>query len=329
MPVIDDGEKETLIGCLHYLNNEIVEKIRRQVQSALGVEPAAMRVLLDLIGDCQQALQTKPNGPCEVDDRFAPLIKRALIANRRAVATRRDEHRELTIDPDLRAAIDAQVDPLDRLLQKADIVDVQPAHIPHLTDYLSIGVAQEVRGSSNLSERVYDEKFHILQSPRLFLSDLQLYRELCDMRGRPLSVVFMDIDNFKDFNTEFTEVVVDQNLLPKFMMEIEAQVFNRGLAYRFAGDEYVLLLPNLRIDEAIAVLKDFQEKLAGLSFPGIKRNPTVSMGVCTGDEDCLLTDMEILEAANRGKNHAKDQGKDCIAEVVGAGFGPEDFRVVS
>ena len=329
MPIIDDGERDVLVGCLHYLNNEVVEKVRAQVQRTLRVEPAGSRVLLDLIAACVKTLQSKPRGPHEVDDRFAPLMKRALIANRRAVATSRDEHRELTIDSDLRTAIDARVDPMDRLLQKPGFADIRPVGVPHLTDFLSIGVARDVQGADNLSERIYDEKFHILQSPRLFLPDLGHYREFCEMRGRTLCVGFMDIDDFKaKFNTPYTEVVIDQNLLPKFMTEIEAQVYNRGLAYRFAGDEYVIILPNLTIDEAVVVLKDFRRRLSGLEFPGITTNPTVSVGLYEVDEDCPLTEMEILGAANRGKNYAKDQGKDRIAVVSNAVSSPEECQIL-
>lgn len=39
------------------------------------------------------------------------------------------------------------------------------------------------------------------------------------------------------------EVEVDRKILPRFMRTIEAHVFARGFAYRFGGDEYVLLIP--------------------------------------------------------------------------------------
>jgi len=281
-----------------------------------------------LIKSCLQALENKLPGPSPVDPRFAPLLKRALISSRRVVATRRDEHRDRTLDPDLHAKLDARVEPLDRLMAKAGIVDVQPIDIPHLIDYLNIGAIEERQGAFQLAPRVYDEKFHVLQSPRLFLPDLQHYRLLCDMRGKSLTVAFLDIDDFKTFNTEFGEVVVDRNLLARFMMEMEAHVFSRGLAYRFAGDEYVVLLPNFNRNESVAILRDFQERLVGVQYTGISRNPTVSVGLCVIDQNCFLTDTEILEAANRGKDHAKRLGKNRIAEALGPSFGPCDVQIV-
>ena len=52
-----------------------------------------------------------------------------------------------------------------------------------------------------------------------------------------------NIDKFKDFNTKYGETQIDVRLLPRFMAALEAHVYSRGFAYRFGGDEYVVLLP--------------------------------------------------------------------------------------
>ena len=201
--------------------------------------------------------------------------------------------------------------------------------MPNLIDVLNMRVVQEIQGTGQLAERRFDEKFHILQSPQLFLPDLSHFRTLCDMRANRLAVAYIDIDDFKEFNTKHTEVAVDRNLLPRFMMAMEAHVFNHGYAYRFGGDEYVLLLPNFGKSEAVQLLRAFKERLARLEFPEIDRNPTVSIGLCVIDQDCFLTDSEVLERANRAKQTAKSGTKDGMAEVTGPMYSMDGIGLIS
>src|ERR1035437_842363 len=111
--------------------------------------------------------------------------------------------------------------------------------MPQLTDFVSLQAALEVLGGRfTLLERQFDEKFNILQAPTLLQADLAYYRGHCELRGASLAVGYLDIDNFKsNFNSRYGETVVDRNVLPRFMMSIEALVFGRGHAYRYGGDE--------------------------------------------------------------------------------------------
>jgi diguanylate cyclase (GGDEF)-like protein len=123
----------------------------------------------------------------------------------------------------------------------------------------------------------------------------------------------MDIDDFKSFNTRYTETKVDLDVLTPFMETIESHFFIHGHAYRFGGDEYVVLLPNITRSWAIEMLERLQAELARTHYKGIDESPTVSIGVCMVAPDCWLTDREVLECANAGKADAKARGKGSIA----------------
>ncbi len=85
------------------------------------------------------------------------------------------------------------------------------------------------------------------------------------------------IDDFKALNTEYGESVVDRDVLPRFMRAVETEMFIRGFAYRFGGDEYVTLLPNADTEQAIAVHNSIRVAVAGLAYTGIARKTTVSL----------------------------------------------------
>src|SRR6516162_9933128 len=59
------------------------------------------------------------------------------------------------------------------------------------------------------------------------------------LRGIILAIAFLDIDDFKTFNTKYGETKIDLNLLPRFMQALEAHVYHHGHAYRQGGDEYL------------------------------------------------------------------------------------------
>ena len=187
---------------------------------------------------------------------------------------------------------------------------------PRLTDYLTISHAEEIarrRGGLEREARVYDEKFHILLAPTLFLSDLAYFRARCDLRSQSVSVAFVDIDKFKNFNDCYGHERVDRDILPRFMGVMEAHVFSRGFAYRNGGDEYLVLLPNMSRDHTIPFLSEFQSKLKAVNYFQIDKNPTVSIGVCEIGPDGILTDSEVREKADEAHEFAKQAGRNLIA----------------
>ena len=80
-------------------------------------------------------------------------------------------------------------------------------------------------------------------------------------------VVFLDIDEFKEFNTAHTEPVVGRNLLPRFTLALEAHVHHHGDAYRQGGDEYRVLLPGESRPLAVAFLAELRAKVAAYEVP--------------------------------------------------------------
>jgi GGDEF domain-containing protein len=153
------------------------------------------------------------------------------------------------------------------------------ARVPRLTDFLSIRFAEEVaEGHSVLAPRVYDEKFHILEAPALALPDLAYDRHRCQIRQASVGFAYADIDDFKAVNTKLTETVVDAKVLPPFMELIEGWAFARGHAYRFGGDEYVLLLPNSDRPTCIGLLRDLVRRVSDTDFAGIRLELTTAGG---------------------------------------------------
>jgi diguanylate cyclase (GGDEF)-like protein len=261
-------------------------------------------------------------------DRCA-LFKQIILRYRRDRAAYTERLTEKTFHLELANTLEEEIKTLDALVNAAWFQAIGHLRLPRLKDYLPVQYIEATMGDVfPFPSRQYDEKFHILQAPTLFLPDLAYLRAKCEVRDVPLTIAFLDIDDFKRFNRDHSETKVDRNLLPRFMQTLEAHVYHHGFAYRQGGDEYLVLLPSLSDSLAIAFLDELRLKLASLTYPEIDGSTTVSIGLCIADADCPLTDRELRDRANVAKKHAKEHRKNCIATYKGPRFLVEELQVV-
>lgn len=252
------------------------------------------------------------------------------MQRRRSEAERIRKLQEKTHHIEVLSTLDHDLEVLDGFIDKPWFRDSKPYPIPRLTDLLPIQrIMESLATDVRLSDRKYDEKFHILQSPELFLQDLEYFRAMSDLRGTSTSVAFVDIDDFKKTNKKHSETIVDRNILPRFMMLLEAHVYLHGQAYRQGGDEYLIIVPGLSSNFANRLLHELRLKISECKYHNIDEGLTVSIGICTANEDCHLTNREIQQMANISKEHAKEKGKNCCSYYDGNHFTKEDLKILT
>ena len=301
--------------------------------------PSEVQSVLECCAQTRQRVESTPEA-LDIADLFthqltarpgpALLFKQMLLRYRRWRAAQTEVLREKTFHAEILQTVDEDINVLDAVVQAPWFEKIEPSRLPRARDFLPLQyIEQRKDGQPELASRQYDEKFHILQAPALFLPDLAYFRAKCEVRDAPLTVAFLDIDDFKRLNTAHGETKVDRNLLPRFMQVLEAHVYHHGYAYRQGGDEYLLLLPSLSKQLAIAFLDELRCKLAATKYPEIEGAATVSVGACFAGPDCPLTDRELRDRANQAKKFAKDHGKNCIATYAGPRLIAAELRVVT
>lgn len=298
----------------------------RDVQAALRITASLVAEIQALPGagssDAQLGEQLTQGDPSRL-----PFLKQIVLLYRRHRAAATERFTEMTFHLELTSTLEREINALDALVAQDWFQQITSMRLPRLRDYLPVQVIEATAQAEPLSRRQYDQKFHILQAPSLFLPDLAYFRARCEDREAPLAVAFLDIDNFKRFNTAYTEPKVDRNLLPRFLQTVEAHVYHHGHGYQEGGDEIVLLVPSLSRPLALAFLDELRRRLAGLEYQDIPDKTTVSIGVCIAEPDCPLTDRELRDRASLAKKFAKDQGKDRIATYSGSRFTPQELVV--
>ncbi len=334
-------KKNCLKNCMQWFHTSFNQQIAHPIQSQFAnfPFPGEIQAILDRTSLISQMIDNTQEENVNVaklltqfdsrDPNLSLVFKQVLLKYRRNRAGHTEELLGRTFHLAFSGTIKAELEALDDLVIQPCFQAIQSVSLPRLKKYLSLQAIEQLTGDLQPPPREYDEKFHILQAPTLFFKDLAYFRAKCEQREVPVAIAFLDIDDFKTFNLAHDEVIVDRNLLPRFMLCLEANVYHHGYAYRQGGDEYLVLLPASSQALAIAILDEIRLKLSQLDYPEIPKKTTVSIGLSIADPDCPLTDRELLGYANQAKKFAKNHGKNCIATYDSFPFVTKNLRVVS
>ena len=140
----------------------------------------------------------------------------------------------------------------------------------------------------------------------------------------PLAVALVDIDHFKLVNDTYGHLAGDK-AIRAVTDALRSQLRGYDLAGRFGGEEFAVLLPQAREQDALNVAERLRAHIASLSIPvddddetGPCIRLTFSVGVAALDgESRELTD--LLAAADSALYHAKETGRN-KTHVVSAGL---------
>ena len=150
-----------------------------------------------------------------------------------------------------------------------------------------------------------------------FYNTRYLYQTLqgqLDMhRTRPLSVIFMDIDNFKYVVDTYGHLNGSRTLAE--LADVVRSVLPEGCyGVSYGGDEFVIVLAGYDHNKGMQVAERIRravEKTSFLSTMDLSIHITVSCGVATFPEDAqTLTD--LLAAADHALFEVKKQGKNAV-----------------
>ena len=151
-----------------------------------------------------------------------------------------------------------------------------------------------------------------LYNSRHFYVQIQVEMERAHRYQRPLSLMMLDVDNFKLFNDTYGHLEGDR-VLHDLAVVIRDCIRLSDSGYRYGGEEFVALLPETDRDEAIQVAERLRSAFAEHVFlpaGGGQASMTISIGVtCFQPGDDIK---ELIRRADAGTYAAKRQGKNCV-----------------
>ena len=192
-------------------------------------------------------------------------------------------------------------------------------------DMLVAYVAEAVDGTASLNavlhEQVRRDGLTGVLNRRGFIETLKVRFEEAQRSGSTLSVLYIDLDNFKSLNDHFGHRYGDL-LLEAFAKRLRSSIKTSDVIGRLGGDEFVVLfdpaLPRFALENIVTKLR--RRLLDDYQLDDVAYSCTASFGSAAYPNDATTVD-ELLEFADHAMYQAKTRGRDRHAH-----FDRHEFR---
>ncbi|HRR47052.1 MAG TPA: diguanylate cyclase [Syntrophales bacterium] len=151
-----------------------------------------------------------------------------------------------------------------------------------------------------------------LYNVRYFYEQLRIEISRAERYGSPLTLMLLDLDNFKNFNDTYGHLNGNE-VLSRLGQVVKRSLRQTDSAYRYGGEEFTIILPMTSGTEgavtAERIRREFQKEIF-TPDPGREVHLTLSMGVAqySSGEDMMTfvnrADRLMYEAKRLGKNRA-------------------------
>ena len=130
----------------------------------------------------------------------------------------------------------------------------------------------------------------------------------------PFAIVMMDLDNFKAINDRFGHEEGDR-VLVHFASAIRGVMRTEDAAFRYGGEEFLLLLRACNAQRGVEVVKRLRDKLGSRPFAfsdGSSARIAFSAGVTNATPDNAFAGEALIGQADAALYQAKSRGRDTI-----------------
>jgi len=174
---------------------------------------------------------------------------------------------------------------------------------------------QLARDNQRLSAQALRDGLTGVANRRQFNEALEAAARLRERSPVPVSVLLIDVDEFKRYNDHFGHVAGD-NCLRAIAHAMQSVAVARQLLARYGGEEFVVLMANADADAAFALAQQLRQCIFELQLahaPNAKnRLVTVSIGIATQKAGSAADTTQLVAHADAAMYRAKRDGRDRI-----------------
>lgn len=146
-----------------------------------------------------------------------------------------------------------------------------------------------------------------------------------DRYSHSISLLMMDIDNFKTINDTYGHQIGDE-ILRQIADVIIKTCRKIDMPSRYGGEEFALILPETNSKNAKIIAERLRQRIENIKVYNKSDSlisPTISIGIASFPEHAIKSD-DLIEYADKALYYAKGSGKNCVAAYM-----PEGCMVVS
>ncbi|MBD2055444.1 sensor domain-containing diguanylate cyclase [Oculatella sp. FACHB-28] len=206
-----------------------------------------------------------------------------------------------------------QLDELQTIRQVADQAAIALTNAQH---YQSLWHKQEALRMQNNSvqlEIVRDDLTQLMNRRSLERELEQFSTKAVWAVQEDFCVIILDIDYFKLVNDTYGHSVGDE-VLQHLAQRLQRQLRKETAIYRYDGEEFVVLLAETTLTEAVDVAERLRQAIraAPMKTSAGEISITASFGIAQQNSAQDRNAWDVLQRANRALDHAKRQGRDRV-----------------
>lgn len=175
----------------------------------------------------------------------------------------------------------------------------------------------EMKVFQSTQDMVILDELTSLYNYRHFRERIKAEMAAAQSREEMLSLVIIDIDDFKHINDDYGHLAGD-GILRQISTLVKSGFSDRGEAFRYGGEEFAVIVPGADKQEVYEISKTLCEKIA--SHPFINENSaarhemsvTASLGIAVYPHDCETSDA-LIGNADKALYTAKGNGKNIVS----------------
>ncbi|MFK7738967.1 MAG: diguanylate cyclase [Planctomycetota bacterium] len=192
----------------------------------------------------------------------------------------------------------------------------EPVEIVHRVE-LALQTRRRIRGLQSRARELESQvsiDFKTGLTSELYMKRIiTLEYKRAQRHQNPLSLLLLDVDNFKGIN-DTTEYAFGDEVLRRVAGMLTDNVRETDFAARFGGDEFCVLLPQTSPAEAVQTALRIRERISGMTIArdSYQRQVTVSIGVDSFDGRQASSVDLLHRNANRALQEAKRRGKNLV-----------------
>ncbi|MBZ0220927.1 MAG: diguanylate cyclase [Candidatus Methylomirabilis sp.] len=174
-----------------------------------------------------------------------------------------------------------------------------------------------VKEKDVLKEMAVRDHLTNLYNHNFFYSRLEEEFERAVRYETPLSLIMVDIDNFKSINDTYGHRVGDM-VLKEIAALIKKGVRKTDVVARYGGEEFSVILPHTLLKGAVDEAERLREMIEAHAYAGlVNQRITVSIGVASYPQKGAMNSGDLVNHADDALYKAKWSGKNCVkvAEV--------------
>jgi diguanylate cyclase (GGDEF)-like protein len=136
----------------------------------------------------------------------------------------------------------------------------------------------------------------------------------CVENEKPVAMMMIDVDNFKQFNDMFGHIAGDRALSAVSKI-LRTQFRPRDLLVRYGGDEFAVLLPDVNTEQAMEIGERVRQAVSGTTGDGSDSLIQIPLKISMGVAELQLqgTLERLIRDADKALYRAKNAGRDTVS----------------